>query len=134
MQTAAPVAAVSNKTMWVGRVVSLIPAVLVLFGAIMKLIKADAVVVGMAQHGIPEHLVVLTGAIESLCAIVYLIPRTAVLGAILMTALFGGATFTNVRVGDPTWVVTVVLGVMVWAGLYLRDTQLRELIPLRKRY
>lgn len=134
MQTAAPVAAVSNKTMWVGRVVSLIPAALVLFGAIMKLIKADAVVVGMAQHGIPEHLVVLTGAIELLCTIVYLIPRTAVLGAILMTALFGGATFTNVRVGDPTWVVTVVLGVMVWGGLFLRDTQLREFIPLRNKY
>lgn len=132
MQTAAQVVAVSNKTMWIGRVVSFIPAVLVLFGAILKLIKADAVVVGMAQHGIPEHLVVLTGAIELLCAIVYLIPRTAVLGAILMTALLGGATFTNVRVGDPTWVVTVVLGVMVWGGLYLRDRQLREFIPLRK--
>ena len=63
---------------------------------------------------------------------VYLIPRTAVLGAILMTALMGGATFTNIRVGDPNYVTTIILGVMVWAGLYVRDSRLRDLIPVRR--
>jgi DoxX-like family len=86
----------------------------------------------MAQHGIAGHLVVLTGTVELVCAVVYLIPRTAALGAILMTGLLGAATFTNLRVGDPTYVVTVILGVMVWGGLYVRDQRLRELIPLRR--
>jgi hypothetical protein len=86
----------------------------------------------MSQHGIPEYLVVLIGIIELICALVYLIPSTAALGAILMTALMGGATFTNLRVGDPSYVMTIILGLMVWAGLYLRDDRLRELVPLRR--
>ncbi|MGC2800244.1 MAG: DoxX family protein, partial [Candidatus Acidiferrum sp.] len=63
--------------------------------------------------------------------IVYVIPRTAVLGAILMTGYLGGATATNVRVGDPSYIITVTLGVLVWAGLFLRDARVRALIPLR---
>jgi hypothetical protein len=66
------------------------------------------------------------------CAIVYLIPRTAILGAILMTAYLGGATATNVRVGDPSFIAPVLAGVFVWAGLYLRDRRLSELIPARR--
>jgi hypothetical protein len=62
---------------------------------------------------------------------VYLIPRASVLGAILMTAYLGGATATNVRVGDSSYMATVVLGVLVWGGLYLRDARLRALLPLR---
>jgi uncharacterized membrane protein (UPF0182 family) len=131
MQSGVQAAATSRKMIWSGRVLSAIPAALVLFGAILKIIKAESVMEGMSQHGIPEYLVVLIGIIELICALVYLIPRTAVLGAILMTALMGGATFTNVRVGDPTYVATIILGVMVWAGLYLRDDRLRALIPLR---
>jgi uncharacterized membrane protein (UPF0182 family) len=83
----------------------------------------------MAEHGIGQNLIVLIGVVELLCAAVYLIPRTAVLGAILMTALLGGATFTNIRAGDPSYVVTILLGVMVWAGLYVRDVRLRQLLP-----
>lgn len=117
---------------WAGRVLSGIPAALVLFGAVLKIIKAGSVIEGMSQHGIPEYLVVLIGIIELICALVYLIPSTAMLGAILMTALMGGATFTNMRVGDPSYVMTVLVGVMVWAGLYLRDERLRALLPLRR--
>jgi hypothetical protein len=124
--------AAGSRKIWVGRVLSGIPAVLVLFGALLKIIKAQSVIEGMSQHGIPEYLIVLIGIIELICALVYLIPRTAVLGAILMTALMGGATFTNVRMGDPTYLVTILLGVMVWAGLYLRDDRVRSLIPLRR--
>jgi hypothetical protein len=126
------VASVPNRMLWVGRVISAIPAVLVLFGAVVKLLQLQPVVEAMAQHGIAGHLVVLTGTVELVCAVVYLIPRTAALGAILMTGLLGAATFTNLRVGDPTYVVTVILGVMVWGGLYVRDQRLRELIPLRR--
>jgi hypothetical protein len=132
MHSGAQVAAVSRKMLWTGRVLSGIPAALVLFGAIMKIVKAAPVITGMTQHGIGENLIVLIGVIELACAVVYLIPKTAVLGAILMTALMGGATFTNIRVGDSTYVMNVILGVMVWAGLYVRDSRLRDLIPVRR--
>lgn len=132
MQSGVEVAAGSRKRIWVGRVLSGIPALLVLLGAVLKIFKAQSVIEGMSHYGIPEHLIVLIGIIELLCAIFYLIPSTAGLGAILMTALMGGATFTNVRVGDPSYVITVILGVMVWAGLYLRDERLRALFPLRR--
>lgn len=122
----------SRKTIWIGRIVSWIPALLVLMGAVMKLLMLQTVVEGMSQHGLAGHLIVPIGVIEVICAIVYLVPRTAVLGAILMTGLFGGATLANVRVGDPTYLMTLILGVMVWAGIYLRDRRLRELIPLRR--
>jgi DoxX-like family len=132
MQSGVQTATVSKTTLWAGRVLSWLPAALVLFGAVMKLLKLPSVIEGMAQHGIAEHLVVPVGLIELVCAVVYLVPRTAVLGAILMTALMGGATLTNIQTGDPSYVLTVVLGVMVWAGLYLRDRRLRELIPLQR--
>jgi hypothetical protein len=66
------------------------------------------------------------------CVIVYVIPQTAVLGAILMTGLLGGATITTLRVADPTYSMPVILGMLAWGGLFLRDTRLRELIPIRK--
>ncbi len=132
MHPGVQVATGSRKMIWAGRVLSGIPAALVLFGAVLKIIKAGSVIEGMSQHGIPEYLVVLIGIIELICALVYLIPSTAMLGAILMTALMGGATFTNMRVGDPSYVMTVLVGVMVWAGLYLRDERLRALLPLRR--
>ena len=132
MHSAVQSAAGSGKMIWTGRVLSGIAAALVLFGAVLKIIKAQSVITGMSRHGIPEYLIVAIGIIELICALVYLIPSTAVLGAILMTALMGGATFTNVRVGDPTYAMTIILGVMLWAGLYLRDDRLRALIPLRR--
>ncbi len=122
----------SKKSLWVGRVLSAIPTVLVLFGAVLKLSKAQSVVTGMMQYGIPERLVVPIGIIEAICVVLYVIPRVAVLGAVLMTGLLGGAIFTNLRVGDPTCVVPAILGVMVWAGLFLREERLRALIPLRR--
>lgn len=117
---------------WIGRIISAIPVLLLLFSAILKLMKSDAVIQSFAQYGLPEHLVAVIGCIELTCLIIYVIPRTAVLGAILMTGLFGGATVTNLRVGNPSYVATAVLGVLVWAGLYLRDERVRALIPLRR--
>ena len=71
--------------------------------------------------------------IEAILAILYLVPQTAVLGAILLTGYLGGAPATHVRINDPTWVVPVVTGVLLWLGLYLRDEKLRALVPLRRR-
>lgn len=132
MHSVTQVAPVSRTTLWMGRVFTGLPAALVLFGAVMKLLKSPAVVDGMMKSGIPEHLIIAIGVIELLCTIIYLIPSTAVLGAILMTALLGGATFANIRVNDPSYIITVALGVLVWAGLFFRDQRIRELIPLRR--
>jgi hypothetical protein len=81
---------------------------------------------------VPERLIIPVGIIELVCVIVYVIPQTAVLGAILMTGLLGGATLTNLRIGDPTYPMPVVLGMLAWGGLFLRDVRLRDLIPIRK--
>src|SRR5260370_37030626 len=101
----------------------------VVFGLVMKLMKTGAVIEGFARTGVPERLIVPVGLIELTCVVVYLIPRTAVLGAILMTGLLGGATITTLRVGDPTFPMPVVLGVMAWGRWVLRDGRLRAVVP-----
>ena len=111
---------------------SAVPVLLTLFGAVMKVAKVAAAVEGMTRAGIPERLVVPIGILELICVTAYVIPRTSVLGAILLTGLLGGATVTTLRIGDPTWPMPVVLGMMAWGGIYLRDVRLRALIPLRK--
>jgi hypothetical protein len=123
---------VSKTTLWIGRVMSALPVLLVLFGSVVKLMKTASVVEGFVRAGVPERLIIPVGIIELVCVIVYVIPQTAVLGAILMTGLLGGATITNLRIGDPTYPMPVVLGMLAWGGLFLRDTRLRELIPIRK--
>jgi hypothetical protein len=128
VEAAAPT---SKKMIWTGRVISAIPVLLMVFSAVMKLIKAAPVVQGMPRFGYPESLIVIIGVLELLSCIIYLIPSTAVLGAILMTGYLGGATATNVRVGDPSYIMTVLLGVFVWGGLFFRDARVRALIPFR---
>jgi hypothetical protein len=123
---------VSPKRLWAGRIISALAALLLLFSGAMKLLKVPAVIVGMAHYGYPEHLILYIGMLEVGCTIAYLIPRTAILGAVLMTAYLGGATATNVRVGDPSFVGPVLAGAFVWAGLYLRDGRLSALIPVRR--
>ena len=129
MQISSPV---SKTTLWIGRVMSALPVLLVLFGSVVKLMKTASVVEGFTRAGVPERLIIPVGIIELVCVIVYVIPQTAVLGAILMTGLLGGATITTLRIGDPTYPMPVILGMLAWGGLFLRDTRLRELIPIRK--
>ncbi len=131
MQSAAQTAPVSKKKLWAGRILSALPVLLLLFSGVLKLMKPAAVVQGFAHFGYPESLLLTLGILELGCTVVYLIPRTSVLGAILMTAYLGGATASNVRVGDPLFFIPVILGVLVWGGLFLRDDRLRALIPLR---
>ena len=122
---------VSTKRMWTGRIVSALPVLALGFSAIAKILRADAVLQGMAHYGYPEHLIVPIGILELLVALIYAIPRTSFLGAILVTGYLGGATATNVRVGDASYIATVLLGVLAWAGLYLRDGRLHALIVSR---
>ena len=121
---------VSKGMLWTGRVISALPALLLLFAGSMKLTKSAQVIEGFSHHGFAEHLIRPIGIVEICCAVIYLIPNTAVLGAILMTAFMGGATATHVRAGEPFY-APVIVGVLVWVGLLLRDRRVRELIPLR---
>jgi hypothetical protein len=130
MQPSAQAAPVSKKMLWTGRVLSALPVLMLLFSGVMKLMKPAAVVEGFTHFGYAESLIIPLGIVELACMILYAIPRTSVLGAILVTGYLGGATATHLRAGEP-WYLPVLLGVVAWAGLYLRDGRLRVLLPLR---
>jgi MFS family permease len=85
----------------------------------------------MAHLGLPESMIKPLAVLEISCVVIYLIPQTAVLGAILLAGYLGGAICTHWRVGDP-FVVQIVLGIFVWLGIYLREPRLKDLIPIRK--
>jgi uncharacterized membrane protein YphA (DoxX/SURF4 family) len=119
-------------TVWTGRILSALAVLLLLFSAWMKFSGPPQVVeMFTGKFGYPPATLLIFGILEVSCVVVYLIPRTAILGATLLTGYLGGAIATHVRVGDP-FLVPLVLGVVVWAGLYLRDERLRTLLPLRQ--
>jgi hypothetical protein len=121
----------SNKrSVWAGRIISALPALFLLFDGIMKLVKPPLVVEATVQLGYKESVIVGLGVVLIACTIIYLIPRTAVLGAILLTGYLGGAVATHVRVGGPLFsiIMPVILGAMLWGGLYLRDERVRSVI------
>jgi len=120
-----------KKMLWISYVLSALPALLLLFSGAMKLIGPPSVVEGFAHLGYDQSVALGIGIVELLCTVLYLIPRTSVLGAILLTGYLGGATATHLRIGEPFY-AAVLLGVSVWGGLFLRDERLRVLIPLRK--
>jgi DoxX-like family len=122
----------SKPRLWGGRIASGLAALMMLFASLPKLLQAPPVIEGFRQLGYPESLVVTVGVIELVCTVAYVLPPTQVLGAILMTGVLGGATATNVRVGNPDWLVTVTLGLLVWGGLFLRMERVRALIPVRR--
>jgi hypothetical protein len=122
----------SSKMLWTGRVLSALPALAMALSATMKLVGSPQVVEGMTKFGYSPNQMVPLGILELTCVIIYLVPRTAVLGGILMAAYLGGATATGYRVGDPTFFLPALLGIVAWLGLYLREPRLRALTPLRK--
>ena len=133
MSSFTPSAPASKGARLAGWIMGGLPALFLLFDGVMKLFKPDFVVEGTVKMGYPESAIVGLGVVLCICTILYLIPRTAVLGAILLTGYLGGAVATHVRVGDPAFPVLfpVVFGALLWGGLYLRDPRLRALVPLR---
>ncbi len=125
-------AAASGKIVWVGRVISILASLPFVMSSLMKMKGGAEVMQGMAHLGLPESLVMPLAILEISCVVIYLIPATSVLGAILLTGYVGGAICTHLRVGDPFF-VQIVLGMSVWLGLYLRETRLKDLVPLRRR-
>lgn len=123
--------ATGGKIVWTARVISVVLSLLFLFSAVMKLKGGADVMQGMAHLGLPESMVAPLAIIEIFCVVVYLIPATSILGAILLTGYLGGAICTHWRVGDPFF-TQIVVGIFVWLALYLREARLKTLIPLRR--
>ena len=124
---------INTNRPWAGIIISALPAVFLLMDAVGKFIKPEPVVRGSAELGW-EHLLVPLGVILLISNVLYIVPKTSVLGAVLLTGYLGGAIATHVRLGTPLFthkLFPVYLGVLLWLGLFLRDTRLRALVPLR---
>jgi hypothetical protein len=120
----------TSKLVWVGRVVSALIILGLVFSGVLKLLSPTDVVKEFTRLGWPETIAMALGIVELTCAVVYAIPQTAVLGAILLTGYLGGAVATHVRI-EEGFAPPLVMGVLAWLGIYLRDGRLRALIPFR---
>ena len=124
----------AKKRSTAGYVLTGLVAAFLTFDTVMKLLQLAPAVQGTTELGYPAGTVVVIGAIELVCLVLYLIPRTSVLGALLLTGYLGGAIATHVRVGSPLPTHTlfpIYVALMVWGGLYLRESRLRTLLPFR---
>jgi hypothetical protein len=131
MEPSASGAPASKKMTWAGWIISAVPFLMMVLSAVMKWAKPPAVVEGFAHFGLPLSMAFGLGVLEFCCAVIYAMPQTSVFGAILVTGYMGGAMLTNLRVGGSV-IGPAVLGVLAWLGLFLRETRLWSLIPLRK--
>ena len=120
----------NGRIVWTGRAISAAVSLAFAASAFMKLKGGPELTQGMAHLGLPESLIVPLAILEISCVVVYAIPATSVLGAILLTGYMGGAICTHLRVGDP-FLAQIGFGVFVWLGLYLRESRLKGIIPLR---
>ncbi len=134
MQPGTQIGPVSKKALWAGWIISGLPSLFLLVDGAMKLVKPAPVVEGTVRLGYSENVIVPLGIVLFICTALYLIPRTAILGAILLTGYLGGAVDAHVRVGEGLFPVSfpIIFGALLWGGLWLRDARLRALIPLRK--
>jgi hypothetical protein len=123
----------SKGLFWTGWVMSALPALFLLVDGAMKLVQPEVVVKTTVELGYAEAVILPLGIVLLVCTILYLVPQTAVLGAILLTGYLGGAVATHVRAGQGPFEILfpVVFGALLWGGLVLRDRRLRALLPLR---
>jgi hypothetical protein len=124
----------SKKRLWAGRIISGLAVAFLLWDSVMKLINPPVVTESFARLGYPEAIGPTIGTLQLVCVVLYVIPRTSILGAVLLTGYLGGAVATHVRVGDPLFshvLFPVYVGVLIWGGLFLRDHRLRALIRPR---
>lgn len=133
MTSTAGSGSVSATSLWTGRVISGVIVLLLLFDGITKLLKVRQVVDSTIRLGFPVTTIAAIGIILLVCTALYAIPKTAILGAILLTGYLGGATAAQLRAGSPVFetLFPVIFGVLAWLGLYLREQRLRALLPLR---
>jgi hypothetical protein len=133
MQASIRTASRSKPMVRAGYVVSALPVLFLLFDGIMKLVQPAPVTEAMLRLGYPASLSAGLGILLLACVALYVFPRTAVLGAVLLTGYLGGAVTTHLRIGDGlfTLLFPVIVGALVWGGLFLREPRLRALVPLR---
>jgi hypothetical protein len=135
MESAARVPRLSPGRLWASRIVGALTILFLLFDTIVKVLRLPPAVEGTVRLGYPESVVLGIGIIELMCLVVYVIPRTSILGAVLLTGYLGGAVATHVRIGSPLLSHTffpIYVGVLAWIALLLRDDLLRNLLPLRR--
>ena len=130
MHSTAEVASVSKKSLWAGRILTGLVVLVFVFTAALGMLNPAAAAQGFAHYGYPPGSMVPIAVVDWACVLLYAIPRTSVLGAILLTGYLGGAISTHVRAGEPFF-LPLGVGVIVWLGLFLRDARLRALVPLR---
>ena len=131
MQTITQTVPVSKSRLWTGRILTTLAVAFIVLDGVMKLVKPTFVVKATLELGYPESSIVGIGVLLLVCTLIHLIPRTSILGAVLLTGYLGGAVASNVRIGNPLFshvLFPFYVAVMVWGGLYLRDTRLRTLI------
>lgn len=133
MEIIAETSALSNKRLWAGCILSALPVLFLLFDSLGKFLKPMPVVEGTIRLGYPESVIVWLGFVLLVCTLLYVIPRTSVLGAILLTGYLGGAVAAHLRVGDSLFSILfpVFVGTLIWGGILLRDDRLALLFPLR---
>ena len=126
---------ISAPKLWSARIITALVVLFLLFDLIVKLLRLPVAVQANVQLGYPESTVLVIGVIELLCLVTYLIPRTSVFGAILLTGYLGGAIASQLRAGNPLFSHTlfpIYVALLIWAPLFLRDERVRALIPVRK--
>jgi hypothetical protein len=135
MNLTAHIIPASPSRLWSGRVLTTLPVLFLIFDSVIKLIRIDPVVDSFTQLGYNPNLSLTIGLIETLCLVLYIVPRTSVLGALLLTGYLGGAVATHLRIGSPIpshVLFPIYVGALLWAGLFLREDRLLALLPLRK--
>ena len=127
-----PLVAKTDKSVLVGRGVSGLVVLFMLFDGVSKVVVEQHVMKAMTELGWPPEQTVGLGILVIACTAIYVIPRTSIVGAILLTGFLGGATAAKVRIEDPSAFFSIAMGVLVWLGLFLRDERLRALLRLRR--
>ena len=131
-----PVARPARWAIWTGRILSALAVLFLLFDVTIKLLVHPMAVAGTVDLGYPADSVFLVGVLGAVCLLLYVIPQTTILGAVLWTGYLGGAIATHVRVGNPLFshvLFPVYVALFIWGGVWLRDQQLRALFPVRRR-
>jgi hypothetical protein len=133
MQFEATMAPPSKPALWTGRILSGLSVLFLLFDGIAKVMKAAPVLEASTSLEVPLRVIPGLGVVLITATLLYAIPQTSVLGAIVLTGYLGGAIWTHVRMGGPVFpmVFPVIVAALIWGGLYLREPRLRRLVPLR---
>jgi len=133
MQLRTQAGPVSKGRLWTGRIISAVVVLFLLFDSITKVMEVRVVMEASAQLGYPANTIFTIGIILLVCTMFYIIPQTAVLGAILLTGYLGGAVAANLRIGTSMFntLFPIVFAALAWTGIFLRESRLGALIPFR---